>query len=145
VVEHYLDTVGVTGSNPVSRTISSPQCDDLCISSKSNASIVTLFCLDGPLTLTASAWRGFRALASVGWVTLQDADIERTLIKSVAAGLGVALLPDQVKKLPRDSVVFRQLSPAVKTESCIAWKTDNPSVALKAYVTIVGDRSVRMR
>ena len=24
VVEHYLDTVGVTGSNPVSRTISSP-------------------------------------------------------------------------------------------------------------------------
>jgi hypothetical protein len=24
VVEHYLDTVGVTGSNPVSRTILSP-------------------------------------------------------------------------------------------------------------------------
>jgi DNA-binding transcriptional LysR family regulator len=76
---------------------------------------------------------------------LQDADIERTLIQSVAAGLGVALLPDQVKKLPHDSVVFRELSPTVKTESCIAWKTDNPSVALKAYVTIVGDRGVRMR
>jgi len=51
---------------------------------------------------------------------LQDADIERTLIQSVAAGLGVALLPDQVKKLPHDSVVFRKLSPTVKTESCIA-------------------------
>jgi DNA-binding transcriptional LysR family regulator len=76
---------------------------------------------------------------------LQDVDIERTLIQSVAAGLGVALLPDQVKKLPHHSVVFRELSPAVKTESCIAWKTDNPSVALKAYVTIVGDRGVRMR
>src|SRR5438874_13606612 len=25
VVEHYLDTVGVTGSNPVSRTITSPR------------------------------------------------------------------------------------------------------------------------
>src|SRR5438046_6626438 len=76
---------------------------------------------------------------------LQDADIERTLIQSVAAGLGVALLPDQVKKLPHDSVVFRELSPPVKTESCIAWKTDNPSVALKAYVNIVSDRGVRMR
>ena len=76
---------------------------------------------------------------------LQDADIERTLIQSVAAGLGVALLPDQVKKLPHDSVVFRELTPLVKTESCIAWKTDNPSVALKAYVNIVSDRAVRMR
>jgi len=75
---------------------------------------------------------------------LQDADIERTVIQSVAAGLGVALLPDQVKKLPHDSVVFRELSPPVKTESCIAWKTDNPSVALKAYVNIVS-RGVRMR
>jgi DNA-binding transcriptional LysR family regulator len=76
---------------------------------------------------------------------LQDADIERTLIQSVAAGLGVALLPDQVKKLPHDSVVFRELSPTVTTESCIAWKADNPSVALKAYVNIVRDRGVRMR
>ncbi len=76
---------------------------------------------------------------------LQDADIERTLIQSVAAGLGVALLPDQVKKLPHDSVVFRDLNPPVKTESCIAWKIDNPSVALKAYVNIVSDRGVRMR
>jgi DNA-binding transcriptional LysR family regulator len=76
---------------------------------------------------------------------LQDAGIERTVIQSVAAGLGVALLPDQVKNLPHDSVVFRELSPAVKTESCIAWKTDNPSVALKAYVSIVSDRGFRMR
>jgi DNA-binding transcriptional LysR family regulator len=76
---------------------------------------------------------------------LQDADIERTLIQSVAAGLGVALLPDQVKKLPHDRVVFRELSPTVKTESCIAWKTDNPSLALKAYVDVVSDRGIRMR
>ena len=76
---------------------------------------------------------------------LQDADIERTVIQSVAAGLGVALLPDQMKKLPHDSVVFRELNLPVKTESCIAWKTDNPSVALKAYVNIVTDRRVRMR
>ncbi len=76
---------------------------------------------------------------------LQDAEIERTLIQAVAANLGVAILPDQVKKLPHETVVFRELTPAVQTESCIAWKADNPSTALKAYVEIVGDRGVRMR
>jgi DNA-binding transcriptional LysR family regulator len=76
---------------------------------------------------------------------LQDADIERTLIQSVAAGLGVALLPDQVKKLPHDNVVFHELTPTVMTESCIAWKGDNPSNALKAYISIVENRGTRMR
>jgi hypothetical protein len=36
---------------------------------------------------------------------------------AVAAGLGVALLPDKVKKLPHENVVFRPLSPTVMTES----------------------------
>lgn len=76
---------------------------------------------------------------------LQDAEIERTMIQAVAAGLGVALLPDQAKKLPHDRVVFRELSPAIKTESCIAWKGDNPSVALQSYIRIVGGRGTRMR
>ena len=76
---------------------------------------------------------------------LQDMEIERTLIQAVAAGLGVALLPEQVKNLPHASVVFRKLHPVVKTESCIAWKGDNASTALRAYVEIVGDCSHRMR
>ena len=76
---------------------------------------------------------------------LQDVEIERTLIQSVAAGLGVALLPDQIRKLPHQNVVFRKLSPKVLTESCIAWKADNQSTALKAYINIVRDRGIRMR
>jgi len=76
---------------------------------------------------------------------LQDVEIERTLIQAVAAGLGVALLPDQVKKLPHENVVFRPLTPRVMTESCLAWRDDDPSVALKAYINIVGDRRTRMR
>jgi DNA-binding transcriptional LysR family regulator len=76
---------------------------------------------------------------------LQDADIERTLIQAVAAGLGVALLPDQAKKLPHENVLFRSLTPTVLTESCIAWKAGNPSPALKAYIEIVSDRGTRMR
>ena len=76
---------------------------------------------------------------------LQDADVEPTLIQAVAAGLGVALLPAQAKKIPHDHVVFRELRPRVLTESCIAWKGDNSSNALKAYINIVSDRGIRMR
>lgn len=76
---------------------------------------------------------------------LQDVEIERSLIQCVTAGLGVALLPDPAKILPHADVVFRKLSPQVLTESCIAWKPNNPSRALKAYVEIVSDRGARMR
>jgi DNA-binding transcriptional LysR family regulator len=76
---------------------------------------------------------------------LQDADIERFVIEAVGTGLGVALLPAQVKTLPHESVVFRPLIPAVLTESCIAWRSDNTSTALKAYVEIVKERSTSMR
>ncbi len=54
VVEHYLDTVGVTGSNPVSRTIFFRRTTTCALSSKTNASIVTLFCLDGRIEGQAS-------------------------------------------------------------------------------------------
>jgi len=102
--------------------------------------------------MSEASYPGYR-----GWLTetcqrvgfsprvLQDAEIERTVIHSVAAGLGVALLPEQVKKLPHERVVFRPLKPAVATESCIAWKRGNPSAALKAYVKIVCDIGSGMR
>ena len=38
---------------------------------------------------------------------LQDVDLERTMIQAVAAGLGVALVPEQLKKLEHENVVFR--------------------------------------
>jgi hypothetical protein len=63
----------------------------------------------------------------------------------VAAGLGVALLPVQAKKIPHENVAFRELNPKVMTESCIAWKGGNSSTALKAYINIVSDRGTRMR
>jgi DNA-binding transcriptional LysR family regulator len=76
---------------------------------------------------------------------LQDVELERTMIHAVAGGLGVALVPEQVKKLEHDNVVFRRLNPTVGTEGCIAWKSDNQSAALKAYVQIVEQvgRSIR--
>ena len=76
---------------------------------------------------------------------LQDVELERTMIHAVAGGLGVALVPEQVKKLEHNNVVFRPLNPTVGTEGCIAWKRDNQSAALKAYVQIVEQvgRSIR--
>jgi DNA-binding transcriptional LysR family regulator len=76
---------------------------------------------------------------------LQDVDIEGMVIQAVGAGLGVALLPDQVQNLPHENVVFRPLSPAILAESCIAWRSDNTSTALKAYVEIVKERGASMR
>ena len=76
---------------------------------------------------------------------LQDVELEQTMIHAVARGLGVALVPEQVKRLEHENVVFRPLNPTVRTEGCIAWKGENPSAALKAYVRIVEqvDRSIR--
>src|SRR6202011_2743375 len=76
---------------------------------------------------------------------LQDVDLERTMIRAVAAGLGVALVPEQLKKLDHENVVFRSLNPTVATEGCVAWRSENNSAALKAYVQIVEQvgRSIR--
>src|SRR5260370_9251969 len=76
---------------------------------------------------------------------LKDVDLERAMIHSISAGLGVALVPEQLKKLPHKNVVFRPITPAVATEACVAWKGENPSAPLKAYVEIVEHvgRSIR--
>jgi DNA-binding transcriptional LysR family regulator len=76
---------------------------------------------------------------------LQDVDLERTMIHAVAAGLGVALVPEQLKELEHENVVFRALNPTVATEGCLAWRNENPSAALQAYVGIVEQvgRSIR--
>ena len=68
---------------------------------------------------------------------LQDVDLERAMIHAVAAGLGVSLVPEQLKKLEHENVVFRPLLPTVAMEGCVAWRNENPSAALQAYVEIV--------
>jgi DNA-binding transcriptional LysR family regulator len=68
---------------------------------------------------------------------LQDVDLERTMIHAVSAGLGVALVPEQLKRLPHENVVFRPIAPPVVTEACVAWRGENPSAPLLGYVEIV--------
>ena len=77
---------------------------------------------------------------------LQDVDLERTMIHAVAAGLGVALVPEQLKKFEHDNVVFRLFHPpTVATEGCVAWRSEHPSAALQAYVQIVEQVSSGIR
>jgi DNA-binding transcriptional LysR family regulator len=68
---------------------------------------------------------------------LQDADIEPGLLRFVAEGLGVALAREQIENLPHPGVLFRPLSPAVKTDYCIAWNRDTDSRGLQQYVLIL--------
>lgn len=76
---------------------------------------------------------------------LQDVDLERKMIHAVAAGLGVAIVPEQLKRLEHENVVFRPLNPAIMTEGCVAWRNQNPSSALQAYVRIVEQAGISMR
>jgi len=74
---------------------------------------------------------------------LQEADNEPIVVQFVADGLGVALLPEQITGLPHEGVVFRPLSPPLRRESTIAWRSDNPSKPLKDYIQIVKELSLR--
>jgi DNA-binding transcriptional LysR family regulator len=72
---------------------------------------------------------------------LQDADREPAVISFVAAGLGVALLPEQIKRLPHEGVIFRPLRKHLTTDSWAVWKRNNSSDCLKQYIQIVKELS----
>jgi DNA-binding transcriptional LysR family regulator len=68
---------------------------------------------------------------------LQDAELEPALMTFVAEGLGVSLARERIKKLPHPGVVFRPLTPPVRSDYCIAWNRANDSRALQEYIQIV--------
>src|SRR5438132_4143107 len=68
---------------------------------------------------------------------LQEAELEPALMTFVADGLGVALAREHIKSLPHPGVAFRPLTPAVKSDYCIAWNRGNDSNALQQYIQIV--------
>jgi DNA-binding transcriptional LysR family regulator len=72
---------------------------------------------------------------------LQDADREPAVISFVAAGLGVALLPEQIKRLPHEGVIVRPLQRRLTVDSWAVWKGNNSSDCLKRYIQIVKELS----
>jgi DNA-binding transcriptional LysR family regulator len=67
----------------------------------------------------------------------QQADSEPTVLTLVAAGVGIALLPRPVEKIPHRGVTFRPLLPPLTTKFYVAWRADNRSDALKRYLQVL--------
>ena len=52
---------------------------------------------------------------------------------------------EKVLELLDENVVFRPLDPVIMTEGCVAWRNENPSSALQAYIRIVEQAGSSLR
>jgi LysR family hca operon transcriptional activator len=68
---------------------------------------------------------------------VQIVDNDSALIQAVRSGLGVGLLPEQIKEVPHDNIVIKNVTPPILFPSTIVWKKNNPSAGLKAYLQVV--------
>ncbi|MCU0532388.1 MAG: LysR family transcriptional regulator [Hydrococcus sp. Prado102] len=68
----------------------------------------------------------------------QETSEVQSILGFVAAELGVALLPASVRHLHRVGVVYRALQPSTaEIELALAWRQENPSSMLPAFIEIV--------
>src|SRR6202008_2995389 len=56
---------------------------------------------------------------------VQTVDNDSALIQSVRSGLGVALLPEQIKEVPHDNIIIKNVVPSISFPSTIVWRKDN--------------------
>jgi DNA-binding transcriptional LysR family regulator len=68
---------------------------------------------------------------------VQVVDNDSALIQAVRSGLGVALLPEQIREVPHENIIIRNVSPPIFFPSGIVWRKDNLSAGLKAYLQVV--------
>lgn len=54
-----------------------------------------------------------------------------TVLALVAAGLGVAVLPDSIRSAPREGVVYRDIEDAPSVRLVLAWRADDASPLLR--------------
>jgi DNA-binding transcriptional LysR family regulator len=68
---------------------------------------------------------------------VQEAPDSWTILALVAAGVGVTLTLDTVRHARTDGVVYLPLSgPQVRVQPALAWRTDDPSAALRAVLQV---------
>jgi DNA-binding transcriptional LysR family regulator len=65
---------------------------------------------------------------------VQTADNEVAALQAVRSGLGVALLPEQIRNAVDEQMTIREVRPATWIGSATAWRRDNKSKELRAYV-----------
>jgi DNA-binding transcriptional LysR family regulator len=68
----------------------------------------------------------------------QEAIQMQTIVALVSAGMGIALVPQSVSNLQRPGVVYRPLREATPSiETGFAWRRDNPSPVLRAFLSLL--------
>jgi len=68
----------------------------------------------------------------------QEAIQMQTIIGLVSAGMGIALVPQSVSNLKRPGVVYRDLIETTpQIETGVAWRKDNHSPVLQAFITLL--------
>jgi DNA-binding transcriptional LysR family regulator len=72
---------------------------------------------------------------------LQVADRGHTILGMVAANCGVALVPEPLRALPHDGVVFRQLQDPPSGELFVAWNKSKRSVVREQFVQTLASGS----
>lgn len=61
-----------------------------------------------------------------------------TLLSLVAAGVGIAILPNHVRSLQREGVVYRSIENVHLTRQVAAvWKQDNHSIVLRQFLQVI--------
>lgn len=69
----------------------------------------------------------------------QEAIQMQTIVGLVSAGMGIALVPQSVSNLQRPGVVYRPLAQKnVLVETGLAWRRDNMSPVLRAFLDLLG-------
>ncbi|MDB5322965.1 MAG: transcriptional regulator, LysR family [Phycisphaerales bacterium] len=88
----------------------------------------------GDLVLEACAKAGF-----VPRVTQQTQEMQ-TAVSLVAAGMGVTLVPDSVRTLRRDNVVYKTIAPPVPiSELSAVYRKGDESPVLTAFLGVMGE------
>jgi LysR family transcriptional regulator, hca operon transcriptional activator len=62
---------------------------------------------------------------------------DTALIQAVRSGLGIALLPEQIRDVPHDNIVIRAVTPPILFSSAIVWKKGYSAAGLKVYLETV--------
>lgn len=76
----------------------------------------------------------------------QEAENIQTLLALVAAGLGIAFVPESVMDgSPRPGIVFRRVTPAPEITTAIVWPVERRNPAVDAFRRIAIEASVEMQ
>ncbi|WNI28431.1 LysR family transcriptional regulator [Streptomyces sp. ITFR-6] len=71
---------------------------------------------------------------------VQEAPDSYTIMALVAAGVGVTLTVTSVQHIQQNGLVYRPLTgPPIRRQAALAWRTDNPSAALRAVLAVAQD------